>query len=154
MSSDVWTDTVYDRLKALCQLPLSNALIAQKLTGEFGIIFTRNSVIGKRLRCGLSPPPRDKKASPPRRASTPRQPRIRFRAPRRETPTANGYHQEQILPTEFPHACGLLALKNNSCRYPCGEVGKPGFFFCGTPEANVIERRSYCIAHTWLVSRV
>lgn len=152
MASDVWTDTVYDRLKELCELPISNAIIAQKLTDEFHVYFTRNSIIGKRLRCGLNGPPREKKAAQQRLRSATRHARPRLRAAPRPSPlVVNGFHPE--MPTVFPDACDLLSLTNTSCRYPCGEVGKPGFFFCGTPEADFIGGHPYCIAHSWIVVR-
>ncbi len=45
------------------------------------------------------------------------------------------------------HACTLFELTNTSCRWPNGDPGKPGFFFCGVPEADCDHGRPYCAAH-------
>lgn len=39
-------------------------------------------------------------------------------------------------------------LQNQHCRWPVGEPGKFGFFFCGAPEADLQDRRPYCRTHT------
>lgn len=39
----------------------------------------------------------------------------------------------------------LIDLRPTSCRYPLGDVGSPGFGFCG---ARSIEDRPYCPQHT------
>lgn len=42
----------------------------------------------------------------------------------------------------------LFDLANDHCRWPCGEIGAPGFGFCGKPEADLSAGRPYCPAHT------
>jgi GcrA cell cycle regulator len=39
---------------------------------------------------------------------------------------------------------GLLDLNNESCRWPVGDPGKPGFFFCGEAKADLSAGRPYC----------
>ncbi len=51
------------------------------------------------------------------------------------------------------HACGLLELTNTTCRWPCGDVGAPGFFFCGVPEAALDQRRPYCRGHSRIATQ-
>ena len=49
-----------------------------------------------------------------------------------------------ILADLSPAAAAVVALSQNSCRWPCGgDPGQPGFRFCGNP----IARGSYCKNH-------
>lgn len=41
----------------------------------------------------------------------------------------------------------LLDLTNDTCRWPHGEPGKRGFFFCGAPDADLEGGRPYCARH-------
>jgi GcrA cell cycle regulator len=43
-----------------------------------------------------------------------------------------------------PHACSLLDLTEDTCRWPVGDVGEPGFFFCGQPP---LKGAPYCGPH-------
>ena len=154
MAHEIWSDPVFDRLKELCQLPLSNAMIAQELSNQFHVLITRNAVIGKRLRSGLAQTPKEKRA-PVQRLKRPKG--LRFHGDRRRF---NGHHtapapavERRPIPIVMPHACDLMALRNESCRYPCDVPGKTGYFFCGEPEADMVRGRPYCIAHSWLVVR-
>jgi GcrA cell cycle regulator len=146
----VWPDNILSRLKELCRENThSNSLIAVILNKEFGTNLSRCAVIGKRARVGLDggrptvSKPRENRPRPARRsprdvpAVSLHKRHLRDRSPRE-------------APTVFPHKCNLLDLSNETCRYPCGEVGGPGFFFCGTPEADLALGYPYCQAHTQL----
>lgn len=148
-----WTDPILNRMKELAVDPFfSNAAIASALTKEFGVYFSRNSIIGKRAREGIKGLPRPSGKRSSERAS-PR--RVRAFRPRAQTHqiAENGLLVTMELPTVFPHACALVDLTNESCRYPVGDVGGAGFFFCGAPGANLVERKPYCPAHAQIVWR-
>ncbi len=42
----------------------------------------------------------------------------------------------------------LIELTNETCRFPCGDVGTPEFFFCGALEADCSGGKPYCRLHT------
>jgi len=39
-------------------------------------------------------------------------------------------------------------LTNDTCRWPYGDPGTPGFFYCGAMDANNAGHRPYCVFHT------
>lgn len=43
--------------------------------------------------------------------------------------------------------CTISSLTNETCRWPIGDPGTPGFFFCGHASANVDGGQPYCAAH-------
>lgn len=132
-----WTAEVLDRLRALCATKnYSNGMIAKMLNEEFKLSLTRNSVIGKRARDGLGG---SAMISPRRKYA--RRKTIRLRP----TPPSTD------APSPAVHQCNLMALTNETCRYPYGDVGHEGFFFCGMPEANLAEGRPYCHVHASIV---
>src|ERR1043165_8904037 len=102
-----WTDDRVELLKRLW----ADGLSASQIAGELGGI-TRNAVIGKVHRLGLSG--RAKAPSSPR----PRRPH----APAREP-------IENIMP--IGQRCTLLELNEEKCHWPIGDPGQPDFFFCG-----------------------
>lgn len=42
----------------------------------------------------------------------------------------------------------LLDLDNWTCRWPCNIPGAADFYFCGAPEADLLEHRPYCERHS------
>jgi hypothetical protein len=46
--------------------------------------------------------------------------------------------------TRTSRACSLLELTEDTCRWPVGDVGEPGFFFCGQPP---LKGAPYCGPH-------
>jgi GcrA cell cycle regulator len=152
----VWTDPVVSRLEELCLDPsYSNATIACVLNKEFNTEFTRNSIIGRRSRTGLisSKPARVARSTVKQERPTPRRrPTFHFAKLAPEL-KVHGHTAVIEMPTVFPHACGILELKNDTCRFPVGDVGSSGFFFCGTPGADFACHKPYCPAHAQIVSR-
>jgi GcrA cell cycle regulator len=145
---------ILERLKTLCAEALSNAEVARILSEEFKVSLTRNAIIGKRLRIGLV----SRKGKAVRVAGVVtvggRGPRARnvflfTKQPKRPSVNATVL----ALPTSFPHACDLLSLNNTSCRFPIGDVGSPGFFFCGVPQADLSCNRPYCYAHSIITTQ-
>jgi hypothetical protein len=140
MKTTAWSEAVALRLKELCEgEPISISEIAETLNKEFGLSLSRNAVIGRRQRDGLPAMPRPKRQPEPRRTES-----RHVRHPRRIRSTKQS---ATPLQTGFPHACTLLDLTNEACRYPCGE---DSVLFCGSPEADLAGGRPYCAAHMWI----
>ena len=132
-----WTDERVELLKKLW----ADGLSASQIAGELGGI-TRNAVIGKVHRLGLSGRAKAPSSSVPRQRK-PRAPSM-FRAPR---PMMRGNtalaHQpnydydiapepeyvENIIP--IGQRCTLLELDQEKCHWPIGDPGQPDFYFCG-----------------------
>lgn len=134
-----WTDERVELLKKLW----AEGLSASQIAAELGSI-TRNAVIGKVHRLGLSG--RAKTVSSP--APRPRKPRPAAEA--RPRPMVHGntalapVFQPAIEaePEELPDPvanvipmadrCTILDLTEFTCRWPVGDPGKPDFFYCGS----------------------
>jgi GcrA cell cycle regulator len=143
-----WTDERVELLKKLW----SDGLSASQIAGELGGI-TRNAVIGKVHRLGLSG--RAKSAS----TSTPRPRKARssahmLRVPRvrGNTALAHAYDLdvepepeliENIIPIGQRRT--LLELTELTCRWPIGDPGSADFFFCG---GNSLTSLPYCAYHS------
>ena len=132
-----WTDERVERLKKLW----ADGLSASQIAGELGGI-TRNAVIGKVHRLGLSGRAKAPSSSVPRQRK-PRAPSM-FRAPRPmmrgNTALAHSpaydYEPEpepELIENIIPigQRCTLLELNDEKCHWPIGDPGQPDFFFCG-----------------------
>jgi GcrA cell cycle regulator len=131
-----WTDERVELLKKLW----SDGLSASQIAGELGGI-TRNAVIGKVHRLGLSGRAKAPSSSVPRQ----RKPRIAsqmFRAPRTMRgnvalampaydyqPDPEPQMIENIIP--IGQRCSLVELTDEKCHWPIGDPGQADFFFCG-----------------------
>ena len=133
-----WNDERVELLKKLWTDGLSASQIAAELGG-----ITRNAVIGKVHRLGLSGRAKAPSTSVPR----PRKPRpsshvMRVARPATRGNTAlaplHGYDLdaepepdlvENIIP--IGQRCTLLELNEGKCRWPIGDPGSTEFFFCG-----------------------
>ena len=132
-----WTDERVELLKKLW----GDGLSASQIAGELGGI-TRNAVIGKVHRLGLSGRAKAPSSSVPRQRK-PRAPSM-FRAPR---PIMRGatalamqpayeYDVEpepEVVENVIPmgQRCTLVELNDDKCRWPIGDPGAPDFYFCG-----------------------
>ena len=132
-----WTDERVEHLKKLW----ADGLSASQIAGELGGI-TRNAVIGKVHRLGLSGRAKAPSSSVPRQRK-PRAPSM-FRAPRPmmrgNTALAHApaydYDAEpepELIENIIPigQRCTLLELDQEKCHWPIGDPGQPDFFFCG-----------------------
>lgn len=129
-----WTDERVELLKKLWADGLSASQIAAELGG-----ITRNAVIGKVHRLGLS----GRAKSPSSAAPRPRKPRhshmVRVRpAMRGNTALAYAYDMEaeaepEVIDNIIPigQRRSLLELNESTCRWPIGDPAGPDFFFCG-----------------------
>ncbi len=136
---NTWPDERVEILKKLWIDGLSASQIAAKL----GDGITRNAVIGKVHRLGLSG------RGSPTRASTPRTRRPRQpSAPKRMATSGNTALKtktslsparrlepvpEPIRLVDIPlgERIGILSLTDKTCRWPHGDPGSDEFFFCG-----------------------
>ena len=132
-----WTDERVEQLKKLWADGLSASQIAAELGG-----ITRNAVIGKVHRLGLSG--RAKTASPaaprPRKVRQPHMLRVARPASRGNTALARAYAYEyeaepEAVAVENVIPIGqrrtLLELNEDTCRWPVGDPANADFYFCG-----------------------
>ncbi len=132
-----WTDVRVETLTTLWRSGLSASQIARTL----GAV-TRNAVIGKLHRLGMTG---RAKPSAPRRPHTARAPagrprgQIRLAAPRplTTTPRAPAHDGPGLVPE-------LASLAAHACRWPIGDPKAADFSFCGRP---VMGSRPYCADH-------
>ena len=144
-----WTDPRVELLKKLWTEGLSASQIAAELGG-----ITRNAVIGKVHRLGLSGRAKSPSSSAPR----PRKPRapgmMRLSRPSMRGNTALAPMYEADLEPEpelienispIGQRCSLLELNDSKCRWPIGDPGSAEFFFCGGAP---VEGLPYCNYHS------
>ena len=133
-----WTDERVELLKKLWAEGLSASQIAARLGGV-----TRNAVIGKVHRLGLSGRATSSRSSSPRprRTHVPRAGRASslLFGTRGATALKPYYEAEPDLapaPLEelvipLNERASIMTLKEAMCRWPIGDPGEPEFHFCG-----------------------
>jgi GcrA cell cycle regulator len=146
-----WTDERVELLKKLWSEGLSASQIAAELGG-----ITRNAVIGKVHRLGLSGRAKPSSSIPRTRKARPSH-LLRVNRPATRGNTALARHPlamyelepeaepeplENIIP--IGQRCQLLQLTEATCRWPIGDPGSPDFFFCGGKPAGEFP---YCAYH-------
>jgi GcrA cell cycle regulator len=145
-----WTDERVESLKKLWAEGHSASRIAAELGG-----ITRNAVIGKVHRLGLS----SRAKSPAAAAQRPRKARatsqmLRVSRPslRGNTALAHAYEidlepepelSDNVIP--LGQRRSLLELTEDTCRWPIGDPGNADFFFCGGPTLTSLP---YCAYHS------
>lgn len=165
-----WTDERVERLKTLW----SEGLSASQIATELGSV-TRNAVIGKVHRLGLSGRAkpqvqptrtpatgsvRPAKAAPARQAAQVET--VRSQPARPVSIGATALKSEAAIDAEADLAPApvvdastppvfervtILNLTESTCKWPVGDPGKPGFFFCGRKTEVGIP---YCAYHARL----
>jgi GcrA cell cycle regulator len=140
-----WTDERVELLKKLWADGLSASQIAAELGG-----ITRNAVIGKVHRLGLSGRAKSPSSSSPR----PRKPRssgmMRVSRPSMRGNTALAYEYElepepELIDIPLEQRKTLLQLTEKTCRWPVGDPGSTEFYFCGGDSVNELP---YCSYHS------
>lgn len=143
-----WTDERVEWLRTLWTQGLTASQIAAELGGV-----TRNSVIGKAHRLGLSG--RLTPVATPRAPCSPRLPRSSQFGPvgnvhRRgnlalASPDVAHVDEVEVTAQIVPLAryLTLAELEPSSCRWPIGDPSSPDFRFCGAP---ALPGESYCRA--------
>ncbi len=145
-----WTDERVETLKKLWTDGLSASQIAAELGGV-----TRNAVIGKVHRLGLSGRAKSPSAAPPR-ARKPRPHSHLLRVPRPSlrgnTALAHAYEidvepEPEVIDNVIPlgQRRSLLELNEETCHWPIGDPGSADFFFCG---GRTVSGLPYCAHHS------
>ena len=131
-------------------------LTCSQIADEIGV--TRNAVIGKIHRLGLSPGRRPASLAKRMRAAPSqtrqRQTRITriFRAIAAAGSSLVPFTTTiEAPPVEGAQRCSLLELDGGQCRWPLGDPGKADFGFCGD---EAIEGISYCAGHARIAYRL
>jgi GcrA cell cycle regulator len=151
-----WTDDRVELLKKLW----NDGLSASQIAGELGQV-TRNAVIGKVHRLGLSgrakapsssaprvrKPPRATPSAPPR----PSMPASRSNLAFKPRPAPDLMPAVDLAPlpeidnvVPMGERCTIMELKEYSCRWPIGEPGTEEFRYCGARSGTGIP---YCGYH-------
>lgn len=152
MTIDTWTT---DRVEALKGF-VATGLTCSQIAAQIGV--TRNAVIGKMHRLGLSPgrPAGGSARCCPPRAHHPRVPsqrrllRLMFSD---GALTADG--SAMPAPVESAQPCSLVDLEPGKCRWPLGDTigncSAAEFSFCGNA---AIAGLSYCAGHARMAYRI
>lgn len=146
-----WTDDRVEQLKKLWEAGLS----ASQIAAELGNI-TRNAVIGKVHRLGLSGRAKSPSSAAPRqrKVARPAQHMMRISRPvsRGNTALAHAFETEaepdpvaydNVVP--MSQRLSLLELNENTCHWPVGDPGSSDFFFCGGKSLTALP---YCAHHS------
>ena len=146
-----WTDERVELLKKLWADGLSASQIAARLGGV-----TRNAVIGKVHRLGLSGRATSSRSSSPRQRRTHVPRANRTASLMFGTRGANALKphyeaepdyapmplQELVIPLH--ERASIMTLKEAMCRWPIGDPGEPEFHFCGRKACTSLP---YCEHH-------
>jgi len=146
-----WSDDRVEQLKKLWEAGLS----ASQIAAELGNV-TRNAVIGKVHRLGLSGRAKSPATAAPRqrKAARPAQPMMRVTRPvaRGNTALAQVFEVEaEPDPVAFDNVVpmnqrrSLLELNQATCHWPVGDPSSPDFFFCG---GKALSGLPYCAQHS------
>jgi GcrA cell cycle regulator len=130
----MWTDERVELLKKLWTDGLSASQIAAELGG-----ITRNAVIGKVHRLGLS----GRAKSPSSTAPRPRKPRASGHMMRLARPAMRG--NTALAPMYETDVDSEPELIESKCRWPIGDPGTAEFFFCGGAP---LDGAPYCGYHS------
>ena len=150
-----WTDERVELLKKLWAAGLS----ASQIAGELGGI-TRNAVIGKVHRLGLSGRAKtvSSVAPRPRKPRAPSHPASMFRVAGNTALAPSRMPDFDIEPMMEPvvrpmlepvssERVTIMELRETMCRWPIGDPGNSEFRFCGTRSSGT---GSYCCYHSQL----
>jgi GcrA cell cycle regulator len=145
-----WDSERIEQLKRCFQAGLSSSQIAR----EMGV--TRNAVIGKMNRLGLSRPKhaiaKQLEQKHAARLARPKRPRLNIFAQHAMLTTAYSGPQPrgEAIPIHGGRGCTLLELGQGKCRWPIDSPGGEDFFFCGNePVAGL----PYCPGHARIAYR-
>ncbi|MCS0503089.1 GcrA family cell cycle regulator [Ancylobacter mangrovi] len=136
-----WTDERVELLKKLWSEGLSASQIAAELGGV-----TRNAVIGKVHRLGLSgrakpmsaPAPRPRKPRPVTTSNVSSRPVIHGNTALATAARVAVEPEPEEMPDPVANVvpmaerCTILDLTEFTCRWPVGDPGKDDFFYCGS----------------------
>ncbi len=130
---------------------VASGLSCSQIAAEIGV--TRNAVIGKIHRLGLSPgrPAAPARSCPPRARQPRSSPQRQFlRLMFAPAPGVAGEDAEP-MPVESMQRCSLLDLAPDKCRWPVGDPCAADFAYCGN---QAVAGFSYCDGHARMAYRV
>jgi GcrA cell cycle regulator len=149
---NTWTNDRIASLKQMWAEGASAAAIAERLGG-----LSRSAVLGKihRLRPSLAKEPSvAKKISVAKKTSVAKKKRAAAKTAHKPTAPEQRGPTRPVAPSPQPQTNesrqrgkSLLELTNDTCRWPHGEPGTRGFFFCGAPGADLEGGKPYCVPH-------
>jgi GcrA cell cycle regulator len=149
MSIETWTAERIEQLRHC----VGSGLTCSQIAAEIGV--TRNAVIGKIHRLGLSParPAGASARSCPPRARHPRSlPSSRLlRLIGAQAPGAADDAAAAPAPIDSAQRCSLLEIAQDKCHWPIGDPHAADFAFCGNA---VVAGFSYCAGHARMAYRV
>lgn len=122
-----WTEKRVTKLKKLWAKGLS----ASQIADELGEGATRNAIIGKAHRLGLSSRPSPVKGPPPKTEKKPVK-KAKKAAPKKP----------EVV--EEPKIVTILSLTDRMCKWPIGHPGEDNFHFCGQ---RATPGQPYCAHH-------
>lgn len=150
-----WTDERVELLKKLW----AEGLSASQIAGQLGGV-TRNAVIGKVHRLGLSgrattsrvKPNRIRRHKANRQTNTSRlglfsssNAALRTLSNNPDGPKEEPFRSQYVeLDIPVDERVNLVDLKEGQCRWPIGDPQEPGFHFCGKPKSDC---GPYCEYH-------
>jgi GcrA cell cycle regulator len=148
-----WTELATAAARKSHALGMTAAKTAAALKRAFGGTLSRNAVIGKWFRMGLSDKEKDDHARAARQSRSRPQARAKPKSPaaRRSgtmcapslVPNADD-GANALLHILVAQRKQLLELGPGDCRWPIGDPKEADFFFCGTPQ---LTGSSYCRPH-------
>jgi GcrA cell cycle regulator len=149
MTAETWTAERIEQLRNC----LTTGLTCSQIAAEIGV--SRNAVIGKIHRLGLSPM---RPAGAPARSCPPRARHPRLSPPRRllrligaEAPSVAAEAAAEAAPIESAQRCSLLDIAQGKCHWPIGDPQAADFAFCGN---EAITGFSYCVGHARMAYRL
>jgi GcrA cell cycle regulator len=145
MTLQTWTPDKVDQLRNCVVAGLTCSQIA----AQIGV--TRNAVIGKISRLGLSQARSTATRShPPRPRRQRHSSRLLLRLLCAEEPGAADEVRLAVGAVDSTKICSLLELSEGKCRWPINEPGAADFAFCGNES---IKGFSYCGCHARMAYR-
>ena len=129
--SITWPDGVVAELRSMWAAGYSASIIGRTLG------YTRNAIIGKVYRLGLSGRPTVRRMPHSRRFV------VRKRKPK-PRPVPKWLKAEMLADPPPSERYSLIDLPENGCHWPVGDPKEAGFGFCGRERA---DGYSYCPAH-------
>ena len=133
-----WTDERVTTLKKLWLDGLSASQIAKQLGGV-----TRNAVIGKVHRLGLSGRAAPSQPARPAATAMPSAPRRVIAAEPAALPAVAQQPSVPAFRAEEPGSATVLTLGAHMCKWPIGDPSADGFTFCGRRSSD----GPYCNEH-------
>ena len=149
MTLPTWTPERVEQLRSC----VVTGLTCSQIAAEIGV--SRNAVIGKIHRLGLSPgrPPGGAARTCPPRARLPRAPTKRrlIRLMWSDGAPAVADSEADLSTVASAQPCSLIELERGKCRWPLEIAGAGVFSFCGNIAPDGI---SYCAGHARMAYRV